>query len=162
MSVSCSPVMSLTATEVLETNVPAAQNPTVVHNGFNLAGITLNASTTPAITKPSFRTYQLTAGTVTIDLTALLGTNNLSQDCTGLKVQALIIHNPAGNATMNVAPGASNGYALFGTSNDIEITAGGYVQAYLPEGLPDVASGAKNITITGTGTQEIHVGLLLG
>lgn len=146
--------------------VDAASSVTIVQSGFNLSGVRLTGSTTPAVTKESYHDYTFTAGAVTVDLTALLDAVGAAVDGTGLKVQCLIIKNPAGNASINMAPGASNGYDIFGASNDITIpghaTYDNYLSFYFPEGTPDVAAGDKTLDFTGTGTQTFYLGIVLG
>lgn len=163
MSCTVSPQFIMGVREVIEAGVDAASSPTIVHNGFDLLNKTLKASGGDApASKISFQTYALVAGAKTIDLTALLGVNDLSQDCTGLKVQQLIFVNPAGNDTLTFSPGASNPYPLFGTGNDFDLPAGATVAMYVPESLADVSGTVKTIDVAGTGTQSFSVGLVLG
>lgn len=165
MAVSLNPQFLLSVVETLTGNVDAAESPQVTHSGFNLTGVRLNASSTPPATKVSAVTHALTAGAKTIDLTVLPGTEG-NQDCTGLKLQLLLLENPAGNAAITIGKGASNGYALFGTTNTVTVAAAatqaGYLAFFFPEGLPDVAAGAKTIDVSGTGTQEFNLILVLG
>jgi hypothetical protein len=100
-----------------------------------------------------------------LDLTALPATTG-NIDATGLKLQCLILENPAGNSAITLGKGATNGYALFGTTNTVTVAAhasyAGYLALFFPEGLPDVAGGAKTIDITGTGTQSFGLTLVFG
>lgn len=138
---------------------------TAVHDLFKLTGVTLNATSTPAITKASVKTYTLTAGAVTIDLEALQGIQDVAVNAVGLKPQVIIIKNPAGNNTMTLSEGASNGYALNG-GNDIVLTGHATVDTFamffIPEGLPDVAGADSEIDIAGTGTESISIGMVFG
>ena len=164
MTVSIIPSIDMTAVRTFSSD--AADDVTVIQNKFNLSGTRLTAGTTPPVTVESYQEYTLSAGAKTIDLTALLDFADVAQNCTGLKVQTFIFVNPAGNSAMNIAPGASNPYPLFGAANDI--TVPGFASQdctigfYFPEGCPDVASGVKTIDVTGTGTQKFKLGLCLG
>jgi hypothetical protein len=164
MAVTITPEVRLTA---VESYAPAsAEEIAVQHNKFNQSGSRWNATSVPPVSMVSYQTYALVTGSKTIDLTAILNFLAVSQNGTGLKVQSVIFVNPAGNATMNIAPGGSNPYPLFGTGNDIDVPGNATVNSWIafgfPEGLPDVASGAKTITVTGTGTQTFNLGIVLG
>lgn len=158
MSVSMVARFSMAANEVLALDAAAAAN--VIHSGFD-ANQVLGAGTTPPLTLVSYQTYALTAGAATIDLTALDGVNDVDQDGTGLKVQTLIVHNPSANA-ITIAPGALNAYALFGSGNSIVVEPGVRMQFFFNDKTPDVASGAKEIDLSGTGTDTISLGFGLG
>lgn len=143
-------------------NADALVNQVLTHAGYNLTGLQLDANSTPAVTKCSFQDYALSGGTKTIDLTALLGVNDAVQDCTGLKLQFLVFLNPAGNADMVISGEGTNGYSL-GAARTIN---GGAITCrdvmYVPNALGTVGSGAKNLVVTGTGSQTFSLGLLLG
>ena len=143
-------------------NVDALSNQVLTHSGFNLTGLAIDSSTAPPVTKVSAQDYALVAGTKTIDLTALLGVNDISQDCTGLKLQLLLFINAAGNADMVISGEGANGYSL-GAARTIN---GGSIACrdimYVPEALGDVGASAKNLVVTGTGTQAFQLLLLLG
>lgn len=164
MATSISPQMNFTATDTY--SIDAADDATVAQNGFNLSNVRLNATSTPAVTKSCYKEYALVAGALTIDLTALTDAFGAALDGTGLKVQTVIIVNPAGNASINIAPGASNPYPLLGAANDITIPAHAsvdtHISMFLPEGCPDVSGTVKTLDITGTGTQTFKLGLTLG
>ncbi len=162
MAVSISPTITFTAIETLDTGVDAAPSPDVVHSSFNLTATTLNSASTAPVTTTSYQAYVLVAGAITIDLTALLGVNDESQDATGLKLQTIIISNPTGNNAITVTTGASNGFPLFGGTNSVIIPAGATLAFFVPEGLTDVASGDAEIDVSGTGTETFDVGICLG
>lgn len=162
MAVSIAPTITFTANETLDTGVDAAPSPAVFHSGFNLAGINLNSASDTPVTMTSYQNYTMTAGAFTIDLRALLGVNDESQDANGLKLQTIIIRNPTGNGPITVTTGASNGFPLFGGTNDMIIPAGATLGFYVPEGLTNVAAADKEIDISGTGTESFDVGICLG
>jgi len=145
-----------------ETISEDALSTSVTHDGYNLSGVSLTSATTPPVTKCSFQDYALSGGTKTIDLTALLGLKNESQDCTGLKLQFLVFINAASNADMVISGEGANGYSLGAARTINGGTAANYDIMYAPESLPDVASGAKNLVVTGTGSQSFKLGVVLG
>lgn len=161
MSVTAKLLQQLTVTETLDTGVDAVESPVVVHNAFNVSQ-TLNASSTVPATKVASDTAALVAGAKTIDLTALPGVGGGTVDGTGLKLQAVLIKNPAGNGTLTVTKGASNGYALWGSTYSVQVPPGGSVLAYFADQLADVSGSAKNIDVAGTGTQSFSYSFLLG
>lgn len=158
MPVSMSARFSMTANEVLD--LDAAANSNVIHNGFDAIKV-LGAGTTPPLSMVSYQIYALSSGSATIDLTALDGVNDVNQDGTGLKVQTLIVYNPSANV-ITIAPGASNGYALFGSGNSIDVEPGARMQFFFNDKTPDVAAGVKEIDLSGTDTDTIQLGFGLG
>jgi hypothetical protein len=158
--------LEATETGVDVPSTPAANSAaSLTHDAFNISQ-SLGAATTPVGTKIAFFELALSGGAASIDLTALPH-NGGTVDGTGLKVQAALFRNPAANAAMTVKDGASNGYNIFGDSSG-QVTIPGHatkasaVMLFFPEGLPDVAAGAKTIDVTGTGTEVLEVGLVLG
>ena len=141
-------------------------SPVVALDAFNGDGPTLTASSPPAVTLESYVEHTLVAGALTLDLTALVNSEGTTIDTTGLKLQTIVIENPAGNADMTVGIGASNGYALFGTAGKVEVPASatqdGRMGQVFNDQTPDVAGGAKEIDITGTGTEKVRIGMTFG
>ena len=143
-------------------NADALVNQVLVHSGYNLTGLVLDSSTSPPVTKVSAQDYVLAAGTKTIDLTAVLGVNDVSQDCTGLKLQLMVFINAAGNADMVISGEGANGYSL-GAARTINGGASACRELmYVPEALGDVDATHKNLVVTGTGTQAFSLLVLLG
>jgi len=71
--------------------------------------------------------------------------------------------NKSGNAAITVKFGAANPYNLLGASWTLILPAvASEITLYLPEGTPDVAGGAKDIDLSGTGTEELEVQLFAG
>ncbi len=161
MSITATLLQQLTVTETLDTGVDGVGSPVVVHNALNTTA-TLNASSTVPGTKVSSDTVALVAGAKTIDLTALPGVGGGTIDATGLKLQAALIKNPAGNGTLTVTKGASNGYAIWGSTYSVQVPPGGSILAYFADQLADVAAGVKTIDFAGTGTQSFSVLFVLG
>jgi len=128
--------------------------------------IQLGAGSVPVVTKKANFLLTLSGGAATIDLTALPDLAGV-QDFTGLKVQAIKFRNPSANV-MTISKGASNGYGLDG-GNAFTIPVAPVYQSrpgeflgLFPEGTPDVAAGAKNIAVAGTGTQTLQCTILAG
>ncbi len=143
MSVVATIALGVTARETITGNaVVDAQQPTVVHNKFNV-NKTLNAATVPPVTQVSSQTL---TGTQTIDLTAL-PTIPGNVNATGLKVRAFVITNKAGNTGALAVGGAANPYLLLGAIT-LSIPVGGTVAVDCADGLVVVAAGNKNLLFT--------------
>jgi hypothetical protein len=156
--------LSATVRETLATGVVAAAAPTIIHNGFNSQG-TLSSTSTPPVTKMAAFEKALAAGTGTIDLTALTGTAGVAVDGTGLKVQVVKIKNPSTNTgALTIIPAVSNGYNFLGAASKIILNPGEEIEwiGYDSSGVPDIASGAKNLTLTGTGTEVSDWVIVMG
>lgn len=114
----------------------------------------LAAATTPAVTKVYAQQLQLSSGTLTVDLTALVDGAGQALDLTGLKVQIIkIVNAPRSGAantdTLNVVIAAVNGYQWAGdAASEATLAIGGSLQIYNPEGTPDVGASAKDITFS--------------
>ncbi len=129
----------------------------------------MSSSTTPKVDKPPVSLK--IAATTTIDLTAVQGavmpsTATRTIDLTGAKVVAAVFRAKSDNTSaVNIAPGGSDPYPVFGTANDIDIKPG-MVVAIGFDGvattLPAVSSTVKNITVTVSGSDSVEVLLLAG
>lgn len=152
----------VTGKQTLDTGLTATDSDSVLTwDGINTLK-TLNASSTPAVTKFVRFDQALTASSATIDLTSMTGTNGASVDFTGLKVQVAKFKNQSGNAAMTIKFGAANPYNLLGASFTLILPDEGEITLYLPEGAPDVAGGAKDIDLAGTGSEILEVQLFAG
>lgn len=138
-------------------------------NGYTVNGLdnsaTLDDASTPAVSNGSVFAIPLVAGVVSINLAAIPeddGTGTF--DATGLKVQAIIFFNPLGNAAMTIIEGAANGHPTLGAGFVIVLQPG---QAIMLQNRgadvgTDVAAGDRLIDVAGTGTQILHVGVVVG
>jgi len=166
MSVVATFGMDMNVRETLSQGVDGSASPVVSFTELNV-GATLKSTTTPPVTTNYQDTIALVAGAYTLDLTNLIGAGGGVRDCTGLKVQLLRVSN-RGTASLTFTKGASNGYALWSTTHTVTLPAysgtGEYPTAmfFLPEGTPDVASGAKTIDFAGTGTNQFDISLAAG
>lgn len=162
MSVRVNYNSSLTIRETLETNVPAASDAEILHNGYD-TNAPLNSTSTPTATKCAVFAKALSAGAATIDLTALTGTNGVTIDGTGLEVVAAKFQNPSTNANnIQICFGASNAY-LLGTNAAWKITlcpGDEYLGKF--HNNPAIDATHKNIDLAGTGSQTLNVEIVLG
>lgn len=144
--------------------MPASRNRSITNDQFNQTK-TLKASTTPAATKGWAGEK---TGTQTLDLTALTRTVCPTVDASGLKLQAMQIVNLSTTATLSIAKGASNGYAINGASGNYVIPPSGSLLVYFAGGLGAVGPTAKTIDCTvtpagsGTEVQDFTVSLIFG
>jgi hypothetical protein len=161
MSVVNTTQLKVDTTETLATGVDAASSPIVDHTAFT-AKHTLNASSSVPATKCAYDAVALVAGAKTIDLTALVGTNDAAVDGTGLKVQAIKFKNKTGNAAMTFTEGAATGYELLGNAFTFILLADQEAAFYLHESAPDISGSLKHIDVTGTGTEEFELSVVMG
>jgi hypothetical protein len=157
-------VTKLTVVETLGTNVPGAEevNARVTHDKFN-ANLSLKGDTSVPVAKVAVFQKALAAGTATVDLTALAGTNGAAVDLTGLKVQAVKFRNPATNLnSITVKFGAASGYLLGGAAWSFILEPGMEIVAFGNDKTPDVDGTHKNIDLAGTGTQALDVVIVAG
>lgn len=165
--------MSLTVTRtnlvrVVETLTGTFVSPsdaTVTYDGMSTSQ-TLTGSTTIPVTKHSEDEVTMSSGSGSINLVALPGKSaDQTVDGTGLKVQKMILKNKTGNAnSITVAKGASNGYGVnaAGTTWTVSLSPGQQITFDLEDAAPDIASGARLIDITGTGSQILQFTIVMG
>jgi len=162
-TVSVAYASNITITETF--SVANAADNTILVNTYNQTG-TLTASSTVPATKQATFPLTMSGGTGSVDLTALPGLNaNETVDGTGLKAQLLLLLNPSSNAnSITVAKGASNGYGwnTAGTSWTVSLSPGQWAMFGGNDVGPDVASGARLLDVTGTGSQVLDVSIVLG
>lgn len=132
---------------------------------------TLDSTTTPKVEiSPIVRKVTI-SGTTTIDLTSAAGvslpaTAARSIDASAKKLVAVRLSCPTTNVgAVNVAPGASNPYPLFGTGNDVDIKPGQTLIALISgvaSSYPAVSGTVKTLDITGTTNDVLHVEMYFG
>lgn len=140
-------------------SAPASTN-VVTHTEYDEA-FSLSALTTPPATKVAEFLMTLDTGAFTIDLRDLTGTNAGVIDGNGLKVQVFRFKNLGAN-TMTLTFGGSNPYNLLGSAFVVDIPAGAHFMYFGNDATPDIASGAKEIDVTGTGAQTAEVTIIMG
>lgn len=151
-------------TETVTANIGASASDAVLNHNLSLNQTIPNGTTLPATIGASF-TQALASSTATISLLALPKANGATSDCSGLKMQALMIKNPTGNGTLTYAHStstAASAYAFLGTAGAFTLPAGATLLWQSPESAPDVTTSATNIAITGTGSQTFHVAIVAG
>lgn len=137
----------------------------VTHDAWN-SSKSLGALTTPPATLHAAFEKALAAGTATIDLTALVGTNGIAVNGTGLRVQVLRVRAKSTNANpITIGKGATAGYIGFGT--DFSLTLGGGASPgealiYTADAASDIGPANKTLDLVGTGTQSLEVEIVLG
>ena len=163
MSVTVTFTSYLKAVETLVTNVPAASasGNTITHDQFGTLK-TLNASSTPPVSKMAAFQQALTAGAATIDLTSLTGTNGASVDGTGLRVQAIKFRNPAANDPMTIVEGAANSYDGVGADFSLVLAGGAEALLFLNDAGTDISGTNKTLDISGTAVEELDVEIIMG
>ena len=140
----------------------AAGSNTITHALFN-GSQSLNAGTTVPVSAVAAFNKPLVAGAATIDLTVLPQTGGGTFSGNGLYVRAIKFIADAANANpITIKFGAANPYNLFGASWQIILSAGMEFLAFLVSGAPQIAAGAKNIDLSGTGVQDVNVIIVLG
>lgn len=99
-------------------------------------------------------TLSLAAGVGSIDLTSVDGV-----DGTGLKVQRFEAYAKLGNAgAVTIQEGSANGYALDST---IVLAAGQRATILGNDATPDVAAGDKILDVSGTGTDQVELYIIM-
>lgn len=163
MSISVAFASTITVVETFTGPYVAPGDATVTISQLNESE-TLTAATSVPVTKHSAFQKTMSSGAGTIDLTALPGwTADETVVGTGLKVQLVKLRNLAANANdITVTKGASNGYNLLGSSWEFTLKPGQSSTFSLDEAAPDIASNAKTIDISGTGSQILEVQIVMG
>jgi len=127
----------------------------------------LNADSTPPVTKGTQFSIALSSGTGTINLASLTppDTSLSNIDGTGLKVQSVKFSNPSTNANaISVTEGASSGHPLLGPSFLFSLEPGQSL-TFANEGVDvgtDIASGDRTWDLAGTGSQALDVAIVMG
>lgn len=148
MSVTINYTSKLNVTEVLEANVLAATDKTVQYGGYDAVVQATGASSPPA-TKSAVFEKALAAGVGTIDLTALVGTNGVTVDGSGLRVQFAKFRNKStSTSAILIKFGAANPYTGFGATFQLSLAAGAEVLLRTLDAGADVAAGCKNLDLS--------------
>jgi len=159
-TIKASLLITLTCNKSQSLGDPTAGLVTVPQNLGNVAQ-TWDASTNPNGLDSWSGLVAMTAGTATIDLTALAQAGlSTTVNATGLKLRAIEVQASPGNAApIEVQPGASNGYPSVGT---ISALGPGDIAVKTTSSAVAVDSTDKTITITGTGTDSCELLLVFG
>lgn len=172
MSVAVTLQQILTVAETIgqNTNSAAAADRLVTHRATNQSN-SLTASTTPAVTEVAAFRATLSAGALTIDLTALTSTNGrtLNASTGSLKLKQMLLVNPGSNA-ITITKGASNGYqaSSYPFPDDgykVPPKAGDTPSAVLfnfGDSCPAVSGSVKTFDLAGSGTDYLDVVMVFG
>ncbi len=164
MSVSARIQSKITITETLTGAFISSSDATFAINGMD-ADYTINATSTIPATKATGYEIPLSTGAVTINLAALTGPAGETLDATGLKVQAVKFTNKSTNANkITITKGASSGlgFAADGSTFTVPLSPGQSVQFEGVDANPDVAGGARQWDVTGTGSQVLQMTIVVG
>lgn len=153
--------------ETVAQSLDLASDEKITHETSQTTRGTLNASSTPAVTKCFSDSINLAAGAATLDLTSLTGPAAVTVTFDGLKVQLVKFACPSTNTgPILVQKGDSNAYNLLGKDNasseTLEILPGGCMALFHDDESEDVDATHKNVKFTGTGTETIEVILVAG
>ena len=133
-----------------EDDFPAGSDRSVTLSAFN-ATKTLNADSTP----PGTMVYaKKLSGNQNLDFTALVKDLGGTIDCSGLKLQGILLNNLSSANAVTWADGGANPYSVNGGANKV-VPAGGKWQEFFNDKLDDVAAGAKAVAITATDSYEL-------
>lgn len=150
MTVYANHELKLRITEALTVpNTNEAQQ--IIHEIATPKGV-LSSATPVVVSKAWSSRVQLSAGALSLDLTALTRTNLPNVDFTGLKVKAMkIVPVAANTAAVTLTVGGTNGYQAFGAIADgkISLAAGSGAEFIFGNAeLPAVDASAKTIDLS--------------
>lgn len=154
MAVTVTYTSKATVVETVANNTDALSSSarSVTYDTFDTVNTTLNSSSTPPATMVSGVLKTLSGGAAAFDLTALIGTNGATFSALGLKPQIIKVKNLGANP-LTILPSTLTGYSLFGSTNPLVIPSSGEILCNFDDQLADVSTGAKDVVLTGTGTQ---------
>jgi hypothetical protein len=173
--VSVSVAMGLTVAETLTTDPQASGTPATVaitHTGMNFSKPNLVAGSTPAAVGCAFCTVTMSSGSATINLEAL--TTQLGPVVSGAtyRVQQIMLQAPTTNAAVVtlVPDSGSNPYSvsgggfIFNTSGQVSLLPGDQTQWTNVTGTsaPVVSGTCKNLSLSGTGADQLNLAIVFG
>lgn len=164
MSVTADIALKVDVVEVITTGTPAAldSNSVITHNEYSTS-VQLTATSSVPATKTAMFLATMSGGALTIDLTALTGTNDATVTFDGLKVQSMHLSAPTTNgSSITVTAGATNGIDLLGASWSVVLQPGQEIVWYGFNLAQDVSATVKNIDLAGTTTDALEVSLVAG
>lgn len=124
----------------------------------------MDGTTGPAATAWWHGEVTLSAGALSIDLTALTDAiSGLTVDMTGKKIRSMWLFAPTGNAgAITIKPHASDGYTGWTSSGGQVLSAGDYRGPDIFTGGIAVDATHKILHVTGSGTDKLQLVLLFG
>lgn len=165
MSVELEILQRLRITEtVIDDFISAAQD--TLQRDAGKGTVELDDGTTPDVEDYAIFELALSGGAGSINLAALPhnhGGVNITKDFTGKKIRAWLFWTPDTNANnITITKGASNGYSPVGTSFTKVIPPNGASSDDFDTAAIDVASGARLLDVTGTGSQVVFCAIVCG
>lgn len=158
MSIAATVKFGGTIRETVASGVDFAPNAVIPHV---IGGtLTYSDSTVPDGELFSGAELALTAGAVTVDLTALEGVNT-TVDGDGKRPRFIYIKNN-GAAAMTFTKGASNGSTILGTTWTVIVAPGKMFQQECADDVPAISATVKTIDVTGTGTETFDLAIIIG
>jgi len=119
----------------------------------------LSPTSTPAASVFGIYKTLISGGGYTIDVTSLQGSNG-TLNANGKKLVAVCVANPAtSTGDVNLATGASNGYAL---AQPVKVKPGGFAIVYQAAQLAAVDGTHKTLDVSGTNGDTPEVALVFG
>jgi hypothetical protein len=123
--------------------------------------LSLDDASTPDIEDYAIFTVTMTAGAATVNLAALAhihGGATITKNATGKKVRLLGFLTPLANTgNVTIAKGASNGYAPLGSTYERILAPDTMESQYFKAAATDVASGARTLDVSGTGSETVKM-----
>lgn len=124
--------------------------------------ITLDASSTPAVTKAFSDTITMSGGTAKLDLTALPGPSSTTIDFSGLKVQLFKMKVATTNTLPVTCTVGTNAYNIFGAADgSIDLHPGCTTMFEWNDQLDDVGA-SEEISFSGDTTGTFDIQLVAG
>lgn len=155
-------VSSMTVTETVDvdTELSLDADSIIIHDQLNTSD-TFNAGSATPVTVVMARTLALSAAALTIDLTALPGSNGGTIDATGLRLQLMKIKSTA-TASLTFSIGAADPYTGLGVGFTITLLPGMEFTFFGNELATEISSGAKDIDVAGTGVEDFDIIIVCG
>jgi hypothetical protein len=162
MGVTASYVSNLTIVENITRQEASSSNSKITYDQLN-TGITLDGTTSPAVTKQASFRQAMTTGAATVDLTAITPQGEAAVTGNGLKVMAWKIKAPLTNsAVVAITVGASNGLTLMGSAWKESLQPGQEVSGYCAGLGTTIDSTHKTLDMAGTGTDALDIQFVFG
>lgn len=156
---------TMSVTETLSVGIPdvsASTNANVTHDQWNTTK-SLNSGSSPPVTVSASFLATLSGGALTVDLTAMSGTNGAAVSASGLTPRCIKFQNPSGNANpITIAKGAASGYTGLGATFLLTLQPGQEASFYLAANGTAVSGGVKTFDLTGTASQALNVIVVAG
>lgn len=153
-------------TEVFSATKAIATGQNVTYSAYDTTETIRSDAVSPAVpvSKFAYNEVAMTAGALTLDLTALVHQDSSSVDGTGLKLQKFRVSNPSTNSNnITLVVGASNPYDFMGdASGQVTLAPGAEFRYDGNETLEDIDSTHCEIDVSGNGTETVRYTAIMG